>query len=390
MGGGSAGLFLSIIVAETILSEKDYGLFSIVVTTILVLSAGGVLSLEQVLIRLAKIDNGSSESVGKVSIPKKLIPLCLLASLFSSLIATIFVSNIFFSRGLKASLFAIFFACALSLLFSAIFRINREFVLSQLVLNLWRIGAGLIFLAFFFFERFAVGFNFDIHLTIEVLSFWCVFSVAPFIFVIFKNDRFFGLRKDFFAFFLGFLLSVLVVVFINNFDKYMAGLSVSVESAGSYFYWFTLLVYPFSMIASFIAMRKIVDYKIEFSFDEFRAKVLRYLAFGALSGFLYFLIVFCLVSFFSPPEISWGLIFLFFGVCVLKILYSLLSSAFGAVSESSNIIRSNLVFVLAVGVIFVVYGDADTLEDVAFLLFVLLLVRSISFYLELRVQFLRS
>tara|TARA_B100002003_G_scaffold223508_1_gene228079 strand:- start:22710 stop:23882 length:1173 start_codon:yes stop_codon:yes gene_type:complete len=389
MGGGSTGLFLSIIIAETILSDRDYGLFSIVVTTILVLSAGGVLSLEQVLIRLAIIDEGESGDARRVSIPKWLIPLSLLACLLASSVATYFVSSVFLSKELKVPLFAIFFACALSLLVSAIYRINREFVLSQLVLNLWRIGAGFIFFILFLTERYFFHIDVELYTVVDVLSVWCVVATVPFVFVIFRNDICFGLGKEFFAFFFGFFLSVLVVIFLNNFDKYMAGLSVSVESAGSYFYWFTLLIYPFSMMAAFISMRKLVDYKVKFSFDRFRRQVFQYSLISSFVGALYFSAVLFFSGFFSPPEISWSLILLFYGVCILKIAYSLLSSAFGAVSNSSSIIRSNILFVFMVGVIFFVHGYAKTLEGVAILLFLLLFIRSISFYVELRVQFSR-
>ncbi len=134
LGGGSASFFLINIILKDYLNAENYGLYSIFITYISLLSSFGLLGFEQVIIRNAKITSN------KIILSKSILIPIIFSSLFVSILGSyLFINNYNISISLIL-LISITFLVILTKLIFNLFRLMSKFTFSQIALNFWKLS----------------------------------------------------------------------------------------------------------------------------------------------------------------------------------------------------------------------------------------------------------
>ena len=134
LGGGSASFFLINIILKDYLNAENYGLYSIFITYISLLSSFGLLGFEQVIIRNAKITSN------KIILSKSILIPIIFSSLFVSILGSyLFINNYNISISLIL-LISITFLVILTKIIFNLFRLMSKFTFSQIALNFWKLS----------------------------------------------------------------------------------------------------------------------------------------------------------------------------------------------------------------------------------------------------------
>ena len=168
---GALSFFLSNIINKEVFTPKEYGYYSVFITYLSVIYLFGILGLEQNLLRFSFKKNDIIET------QKIQIKLFYFVSITNALISS-FLFLTFYSE-VKSPFLLLLIAsyCMIAQLFlSNLFRINANFVFSQIVANLWKILLLLFSIIFFVFNIH----NFETLTLLVLLSIIFSFIIAKF------------------------------------------------------------------------------------------------------------------------------------------------------------------------------------------------------------------
>ena len=372
----SLSFFVLNVVLKNNLSSIDYGLFSIFITYISLLSSFGMFGFEQTLLRTTLIKN-------KLEIQKNIFYPSLIAICISSCIG-VFLMKSSYSINISYFLFLLLsvFVIVTKLSFN-LYRLLSKFFLAQLVLNFWKIALTIVTLYYIIFgNSFSLDFIFSlviIFFTFSTLSIYGLINKTQFI----KQDSLSSLLRKSFLFF----ISLLTISFLGYGDRFFIESRFGLEVLGNYFFFLNIFLFPFSLFQTYIGFKEIVSFKKDFSINLLNYKIFKVLK----SSFIFSLMlifIFYLIDYFKlyNLEISSNLNIIIPLIILgnIKMVYSLLSSAIGALSDDKMLYKINLKSILSLMLFFpVIFFYSNTLLITILFFTALWLIRCIIWYIEL-------
>ena len=372
----SLSFFVLNVALKDTLSPINYGLFSIFITYISLLSSFGMFGFEQTLLRTTFIKN-------KLEIQKNILYPSLIAICISSFIG-VFLMKSNYDISISYILFYLLsIIVIITKLSFNLYRLLSKFFLAQLVLNFWKIALTLVILYYVFLNNnFSLEFIFSLVLVFFAFSILSLFGLINKIQFI-KQDSFPSLLRKSFLFF----ISLLTISLLGFGDRFFIESRFGLEILGDYFFFLNIFLFPFSLFQSYIGFKEIVSFKKNFSIILLNYKIINVLK----SSFIFSIIlifIFYLIDYFGfyNLEISSNLNIIIPLIILgnIKMVYSLLSSAIGALSNDKMLYKINLKsifsFILICPLMF--YYSNTILLTIVFVI-ILWLIRCIIWYMEL-------
>lgn len=377
LGGGSASFFLINIILKDYLDAENYGLYSIFITYISLLSSFGLLGFEQVIIRNAKIMSN------KIILSKSLLIPIIFSSLFVSILGSyLFINNYNISVSL-IFLISITFLVILTKLIFNLFRLMSKFTFSQIALNFWKLSLFFVLLILVF-RKNVVNLE-DVITTI----FWSLVITMFMVFGLLKKVKFrSNLKvKRIFSQAILFLLSLITISLINFGDRFFIESRFGLEELGYYFFFINLFLFPFVLFQSYIGFKEIVSFKLSYNHNLLVQKLKSILKYSILFGifllsFSFFVdyLEFYSIDLFENLEMILMLIVL----GIVKMVYSLLSSAMGAICDNKMLFKINLYSIISILILIpVIYYYSSTITITIMFLIVLWFIRCVIWYKQL-------
>ena len=336
LGLSSACFFLSNILLKDILSDIDYGLYSILFTYLSILSSFGLFGSDHVLLRTSKLEGNN------LIIDYRLIYVILIILLLVSLFSSYFI-YMFYDFGVSYfSLLVLSFAIILLKLLYQISRMLSMFTLSQLTLNTWKIGLSL-------FVFFSIYIRTDVCLQTIILYLlcFCLISLTSF-FPLFSHSKFKKLdysRNSLLKLGAGFFITMMSVSLLSFLDRFIIEHQFGLILMGEYFFYVNLYLFPFMLFSTYIGFKELIFFKKFFSIQVFKKKLIRIFSISILAGFVYFMITVVIQEIgiydFRMSE-NRKLIFVLIIFGVIKITSSMLSAAMGATADVKDLKKINI------------------------------------------------
>lgn len=377
LGVFSVSFFLTNILLKDYLKAGDYGIYSLLITYISIVSSFGLLGFEQVILRNSKILKNKITFSSDIKLP---IQISLI--LVSILASYIFLLNYNISVNYLWLVILTVFIILIKLIFN-LFRLLSSFVLSQISLNLWKFLLFVSVLVFIIIgESFVLN---DIFIIILTSSFISVFLF----FLLFKRVQFKSCIKieKLFSQASFFLLSLLTISFVSYADRFFIESRFGLEDLGNYFYFLTLFLFPFSLFQSYVGFKEIVSFKLSYSHTVLISKLKQLILYSLFFSVLLFLLFF-FIDYFEVYSLEFyeniNMILLLIILGNVKMIYALLSSAMGAICNNDMLLKSNLYSIISV-LIFIplFYYYAVTINITVFFLIALWLIRCSIWYKQL-------
>ena len=377
LGGGSASFFLINIILKDYLDAENYGLYSIFITYISLLSSFGLLGFEQVIIRNAKITSN------KIILSKSLLIPIIFSSLFVSILGSyLFINNYNISISL-IFLISITFLVILTKLIFNLFRLMSKFTFSQIALNFWKLSLFFVLLILVF-RKNVVNLE-DVITTI----FWSLVITMFMVFGLLKKVKFrSNLKvKRIFSQAILFLLSLITISLINFGDRFFIESRFGLEELGYYFFFINLFLFPFVLFQSYIGFKEIVSFKLSYNHNLLVQKLKTILKYSILFGifllsFSFFVDYLELYSIDLSENLEMILMLIVLGV--VKMVYSLLSSAMGAICDNKMLFKINLYSIISILILIpVIYYYSSTITITIMFLIVLWFIRCVIWYKQL-------
>ena len=373
----SGAFFLTNIILKEHLSSENYGLYSIFITYISLLSSFGMLGLEQVIMRNSKILSD------KVIISKNLLIPIILSILFVSILGSyLFINNYNISATyIFLSIFTLL--VILTKLISNLFRLLSMFTFSQIALNLWKLALFLVLLILIFRGE-SINIK-DINSIIFLLLVVTMFMV----FFIIRRVKFshtISIESFFSQAFL-FLLSLVTISLINYGDRFFIESRFGLDELGSYFFFINLFLFPFTLLQSYVGFKELISFKLLYNHSLLVKKLNQILRYSILFAIFLFVVAF-LIDFFGFYKIdllkNLQMIVLFLILGIIKVIYSIFSSAMGAICDNKMLYKTNMYSIISILLLIpVIYYYATTITITIMFLIVLWIIRCIIWYKQL-------
>ena len=372
----SLSFFVLNVALKDNLSAINYGLFSIFITYVSLLSSFGMFGFEQTLLRTTLIKN-------KLDIQKNILYPSLIAIFISSFIGVFLMKS---NYDISIS-YVLFYLLSIIVIVTKLsfnlYRLLSKFFLAQLVLNFWKIALTFVILYYVFFNN-----NFSLELIFSLVLVFFAFSTLSLFGLInkiqfIKQDSFSSLLKKSFLFF----ISLLTISLLGFGDRFFIESRFGLEILGNYFFFLNIFLFPFSLFQSYIGFKEIVSFKKNFSINILNYKIINVLK----SSFIFSLMlifVFYLIDYFGlyNLEISSNLNIIIPLIILgnIKMVYSLLSSAIGALSNDKMLYKINIQSIMSLLLIcpLMFYYSNTILLTIVFVI-ILWLIRCIIWYMEL-------
>ena len=373
----SGAFFLTNIILKEYLSSENYGLYSIFITYISLLSSFGMLGLEQVIMRNSKILSD------KVIISKNLLIPIILSILFVSiLVSYLFINNYNISATyIFLSIFTLL--VILTKLISNLFRLLSMFTFSQIALNLWKLALFLVLLILIFRgESINIkDINSIIFLLLVVTMFMAFFIIRRV-----KFSHTISIESFFSQAFL-FLLSLGTISLINYGDRFFIEIRFGLDELGSYFFFINLFLFPFTLLQSYVGFKELISFKLLYNHSLLVKKLNQILRYSILYAIFLFVVAF-LIDFFCFYKIdllkNLQMIVLFLILGIIKVIYSIFSSAMGAICDNKMLYKTNMYSIISIFLLIpVIYYYATTITITIMFLIVLWIIRCIIWYKQL-------
>ena len=373
----SFSFFIINIFLKEQLNSEDYGVYSLLITYISLLSSFGMLGFEQTLLRNSVIKL-------KLEIDKALIVPIIFSALLVSLIGSFLMFNNY-NLGLDLSLiFLLSLMVILVKLIYNLYRLSSRFVTSQIALNFWKIALFFVVLFFFFFD-------YSLSLRDVFLSIIVFFFLSLFLFFGLINKVLFISNLDFQQVLKQsalFMLTLFTISLISFGDRFFIESRFGLIVLGDYFFYINMFLFPFSLFQTYIGFKEIVSFKKDFQITVLNSKLLFILK-NAIYFSLFFFSKLYLVDYWnlynfnisSNLNIIIPLIFL----GIIKIAYSLLSAAMGAICSDDMLFEVNVKSILSILVVMpLIYYFSFNISITLIFIIALWLIRCFIWYNQLQ------
>lgn len=373
---GSGSFFLANIIFRSILTEKDYGLYSILVTYFSITYVFGLLGLEQIFLRYSRKVNLNIISTQKIQLQSITI-VALITSFLSSFLFEAYIKDKFILNPILLYISS-FCIVALLIVFN-IFRLNSNFVFAQFISNFWRII--LMFLAFlmlyFKISDFTVLANF-LMVSISAIFIFSIIYLSKKIRFIYEDTI---SKKNFLIVGTHFFLSILIFCALAFGDRIIIERKFGINNFGYYFYLTNFFLAPFTILQNYIGFKQLIYFKNEFSFENFKKNNHKTFLFGCSVGLMLYLLIYVLnyiriikINFYEYQT----LIILLIILGIVRLYFSSINAAFEARTSINSLRKANLRFLLiAVFMTVLMLCFFDSLNLIVFGFIIIWILRSI-------------
>ncbi|MBT0085249.1 hypothetical protein J4H73_12430 [Vibrio alginolyticus] len=214
------------------------------------------------------------------------------------------------------------------------FRVAKLFVRSQLANGFWKLA-----IIIFILMPVNIRFEYKLYLALLVSVFISIsilkFSKLEICSINQKQPK--GWRRVFF----GFLLSLFVMMLLNNLDRVLVEKVINAKYFSEYVYMLSLTVLPFSLISSYVGFKELAYLKSKYNKSIYIRRMLRT---GVVVIILYS-VWFFLVSFFSDfleVNLTYSYFLPTLLLVLVKCVYSYYSALFGLNASGNQMINSNI------------------------------------------------
>src|SRR5690606_37949794 len=199
---------------------------------------------EQVVFRYSYQINKS-----EIATSKQQIYLILGIVMFSTLLSFVLFNKFYSINGYsKILIFLTMLSCAWSLALFTFFRLNKSYVVSQLISNGWKLFLAITTLCYFMFKI-----N-EFHLFINVLL---IFIILLFNNVQFKFNEDID-TKVLLKSFVNFFISISTFLLLLFGDRFLIENKLGVVVFGDYFYLTNIIIAPFAIIQNYVGFKRSV------------------------------------------------------------------------------------------------------------------------------------
>ncbi len=373
---GSLCFFLVNFLLKDYLSQDNYGTYSIFITYISLLSSFGMLGFEQTLIRTSKIKQ-------KLEIEKSVILPSFISVFFVSIVGSYLIIN---NYEIGLDYYYLLTLSTLVILTKLVFNLSRmmsKFIFSQLSLNFWKIGLFLITLYLVFFEiKIKI---FDLFQYVLILFFVSGILIFPLFkqIVVVHEKKIIALIKQSLLFF----LTLFTISLISFGDRFFIENRFGLSEMGNYFFYINIFLFPFMLFQNYIGFKEIIVFKKDFSQKMLNDKIVLAQKYS-LCFSIVLIISLCLIEYLNIYDLQ---ILLNLDIIIpliilgnIKVIYSLLSSAVGAVANDKMLIDINIKSIFSIFLIMpCIYYFAFNISITIFFIITLWLIRSLIWYKQL-------
>lgn len=356
LGAFSACYFLAMIVARKTLAPDDLYFWNALVTLVAMSFTFCFFGSEQLFLRFSGVSGTGQVRINRTT-------LCLMGAalvLFTVLLAAL-SEGYFFQLGSYVIYPVLGLCVGLFVFVYNLLRVRKSFSTAQLAANGWKftILIGLLFAP--------LG-----HAPLIIMAGLGAACVGA-AWLFFKNRSALEINDDpmpeqWKTLFLGFLLSLFVLMLLNNADRLIMTRYGSEALFSEYVYLVTLLLLPFSLLSNYFGFKEMAYMKRHYDRQAFVRKTL---GVGALAAGLFlpwFALIYMAQGLLEVPvEVSYALPCLVIVTC--RCAYALLSTLFGLKGEPGQIHAANILTLLAiVAAMAVLLGVGVTITNVLVLL----------------------
>jgi O-antigen/teichoic acid export membrane protein len=376
MALGAISIFSANIVFKSILTGEEYGLYSIIIIYISLLSSFGLLGLDQVLIRTA--------------ILKEIVILDgrLLRSIFTVILITSFLFSIilhfeYFNNTYYMVLVALSFLTSAIMLLFNLFRLSSNFSAAQIINNLWKILLGLSIIIIIFLD-IELQINSLIFLFVLFQFLTLVFCAVYLILKINIKIQSFLTFNNILKLAFGFFISLLTISILNQGDRILIERKLGLNELGDFFFLANVFLFPFSFLQSYIGFKEMVYFKLKINLKLLNKKILFSIFTGLILAITISIGGLILDRFFNSSIIcksNLDIIIILILIGIIKLAYSILSSGMGAVADVKEIKASNIKFSISILIIWpILYFLGVTVVHFLIGYLILWLIRSLIWY----------
>lgn len=331
--------FLSSIFAKKILSDESFYQYNLLTTIFSMSFTFCFLGSEQLFLRFGSVTKGRYH----VSIDT--IKLMLTSNFIFILLCYFFLKGMLFEDANKLYFLLVPIYTALFVLTYNLLRVQQKFLLSQAVNNLWKITLLLAVLLWNLVDFYVVS---HVLLAFGALIVLLTLYLNRDSLVIDRSKQ----PKDWVQLFIGFSISLFVLLLINNIDRLMIEKLLSQDDFSNYVYLITLLIMPFSILSSYFGFKEVAFLKMKYNKKVFNNKILKVACLSCVAYFIWFFLLFIFKNLIDVP-VELGFFIPCLIIVVFKSSYSLVSSLFGLKASYKQILITNLVTILVIAVIFI-------------------------------------
>ena len=362
------------ILLKDVLNGIEYGMFSILISSISILFSLGLFGFDQVFIRKAIIKEN------KIKIDLRLIVISLLIMLISTVFFA-YIFNRYYDFGIHSFWLYLLIIAILLIKFSYQFlRLSSFFITSQLTLNFWKIGLLFLILICMFL---------DINISLNKIIFYIIsltsLSLISYFFII-NNIEIVRLKNstsDLLKLGFGFLLVIISVTVLGFFDRFIIERKFGFEALGNYFFYLNVYLYPFLIFSNYIGFKKLIEFKKSFTSSELNKQILNFFKISCLLSILYLLLTIIIDSigiynFNIFKNIELILMLIFWGI--IRIIASLISSALGAIADKKHLNFINIFTVIKFIIIFLILDILNSIMDIVLVFIIVWILRYILCY----------
>ena len=337
---GSFCFFILNILLKEQISSYDYGTYSMFITYISLLSSFGMLGFEQTLLR-------TSEIKSKLEIDKGIIFPSIISILFVSTIGSYLMFNNYDIQLDVLTLFVFSILVILTKLIFNLYRLRSKFTISQISINFWKI-------ALFFIVGYYILFDIDFTIQDLFVSVFFLFCISGVLILGILNKVVFNYNKSGLELVKKsslFFLILFTISLISFGDRFFIESRFGLSELGDYFFYINIFLFPFSLFQTYIGFKEIVSFKKDFSLKLLRSKIILASKYSSFFSIILFFSIYLVehiglydLKITSNLNIIIPLIFL----GNIKIVYSLFSSAIGAIANDTMLANINIKSILSI------------------------------------------
>ena len=368
--------FLLNIILKANLSLEDYGNYALLLTFISIASSLGLLSLEQLILRFSILKNDQYFYINK----KILISFCISTVLFIVIFSII--GRHYFSISSFLLMFLALGSILLMLLYN-IYRLIKRYVYAQIIYNSWKF---VLFICIVYLINSQVSFLQIVNILVITFIILTLFFSIIFLYT-YKIKVYENQKEEIILMQLSFFISMLIMTTLGYGDRFIIEYYLNVEELGKYFYYITVVLFPYILFQSYFGFKELPQFRENFSSEILKTKVLKAIIFGFLLSLLIGVFLFCFNSlnlqFIEKLKIeNYNLILILMLTGIIKITYSILSAAVGATSNNKIIKKLNFYSIIAIIVIVFIFFiiNIKSIESIAILYLIIWLFRSFLYY----------
>lgn len=356
LGLSSASYFVAMIVARKTLEPDDLYFWNALVTLVAMAFSFCFFGAEQLFLRFSTVTGV------RVAINRGTLRLMGGALVLFTVLLALLSEGYFFRLDMLALYPALGLCAGVFVFVYNVMRVQKSFSTAQLAANGWKLTIlGALLLA-------PLG-NAPLVITAAGLGLACAGTLALF----WRNRAMLEVTADpmpaqWKTLFLGFLLSLFVLMLLNNADRLIMTRHGSEAQFSDYVYLVTLLLLPFSLLSNYFGFKELAYLKQTYDRRRFLRKTL---GVGCLAAGLFvpwFGLVYAAQGPLEVP-VSWSYALPALVIVTCRCSYALLSALFGLQGPPGQIHAANLLTLLAIsGAMAVLLAVGVTITNVLILL----------------------